>query len=109
LTYRFPFFAHSAGSYPTVSSHVGEWSLNPSTHSLEWAIPRISAENRSGSLEFTVGGDDASAFFPVKIAFVGQGSLAGIDVASAHKVDGSEEAVVFSTDCVLMTEDYRVV
>ncbi|KAF9011436.1 Adaptor complexes medium subunit family-domain-containing protein [Cyathus striatus] len=72
------------GSYPTVSSHSGEWSLNPSSHSLAWAVPLISPSDstRTGSLIFTVGGDDVGAFFPVHVSFVGEGSLAGVGVAS---------------------------
>src|ERR1700729_1652988 len=87
------------GSYPTVSSHSGEWALNPSSHSLDWNIALITPEARTGSLEFTVGGDDAGAFFPVKVSFVGQGSMAGITAANVTRVDNGEEAV-FSADSV---------
>ena len=37
-------------------------------------------ETKTGTLEFSVGGDDASAFFPVKVNFTGLGSLIGIEV-----------------------------
>lgn len=95
-----------AGSYPTVSSHTGEWALNPSSHSLDWSIPLVNAEDRSGSLEFSVGGDDASAFFPVKVSFVAQGSLAGLSIASVDLVDGG--AVTFSQEAVVSIENYVV-
>lgn len=83
----------SAGSYPTVSSHTGEWSLEPNSHSLAWSTPLVSADSgeilisvvppstgstvgiestRTGSLMFTVAGDDPETFFPVRVAFVGQ-------------------------------------
>jgi len=96
------------GSYPTVSSHSGEWALNPSSHSLDWNIGLITPEARTGSLEFTVGGDDAGAFFPVKVSFVGQGSMAGITAANVTRVDNGEEAV-FSADSVVTTDSYVVV
>jgi len=96
------------GSYPTVSSHSGEWTLDPSSHSIDWSIPTISPEDRSGSLEFTVGGDDTSAFFPVKVSFVGQGSIAGIAAANVTRVDDEEE-VVFSVDSFVTTDTYVVV
>jgi coatomer subunit delta len=96
------------GSYPTVSSHSGEWALNPSSHSLDWSIPTISPDDRSGSLEFTVGGDDTSAFFPVKVSFVGQGSVAGITAANVTRMDNGEEAV-FSADSIVTTDTYVVV
>ncbi|KAG9309063.1 hypothetical protein JVU11DRAFT_10945 [Chiua virens] len=78
------------GSYPTVSDASTNLSLNPSSHALDWSIPRVSAEERSGTLEFNVGGDDAGAFFPVKVAFVSQGSLAGIDVSKVTRVSAGE-------------------
>ncbi|KAH9929799.1 Mu homology domain-containing protein [Fomitopsis serialis] len=96
------------GSYPTVSSHTGEWALNPSVHALDWNIPVINADDRSGSMEFSVGGDDPGAFFPVKVAFIGEGSIAGVHLASVTKV-GSEEDVVYSEDATLQIENYTVV
>ena len=97
----------SPGSYPTVSSHSGEWALNPSGHSIDWSIARITPEDRSGSLEFTVGGDDTGAFFPVKVSFVGQGSMAGITAANVTRVDSGEQAI-FSADSVVTTDTYVV-
>ncbi|EGN93532.1 hypothetical protein SERLA73DRAFT_189226 [Serpula lacrymans var. lacrymans S7.3] len=97
-----------AGSYPTVPAQSGAWTINSSTHSLDWTIPLITPEDRSGSFEFTVGGDDISTFFPVKVSFVGQGSIAGVSVASVNRVDNGEEAV-FSTDSVINTEEYLVI
>ncbi|KAJ7890526.1 Adaptor complexes medium subunit family-domain-containing protein [Mycena olivaceomarginata] len=99
-----------AGSYPTVSSHTGEWSLEPNSHSLLWSAPVVSADSestRTGSLMFTVAGDDPETFFPVRVAFVGQGSLAGIGVASVKLLEGDEPA--FSVDSVLTADGYLVV
>ncbi|KAH7923790.1 hypothetical protein BV22DRAFT_1196438 [Leucogyrophana mollusca] len=96
------------GSYPTVSSHTGEWAINPSSHSLDWSITQVTPEDRSGTLEFTVGGDDVGTFFPVKVSFIGKGSLAGVSVASVSRLDNSEE-VVFSSDSVVNTDEYFVV
>ena len=99
---------HSDGSYPTVSSHSGEWALNSSSHSLDWNIPLINAEDKSGSLEFSVGGDDAGVFFPVRVSFVAQGSVAGVKVASVTRVEGGDQ-VVFSEDASVSVENYTVV
>ncbi|KAJ3972190.1 hypothetical protein EV361DRAFT_823978 [Lentinula raphanica] len=98
------------GSYPTVSSHSGEWSLNPSSHSIAWTIPVISGDEdvKSGSLIFNVGGDDAGAFFPVDVSFVAKGSLAGVNVASVTKTSG-ESLNTFSVDSVLTVDEYLVV
>ena len=94
------------GSYPTVSSHTGEWSLNPSSHSLDWSITKVNAEDRSGSLEFSIGGDDAGAFFPVTVSFAAQGSLVGVSIASVDLVDGG--AVTFSQEATVSIENYVV-
>ncbi|KAJ7043610.1 hypothetical protein C8F04DRAFT_1072702 [Mycena alexandri] len=98
-----------AGSYPTVSSHTGEWSLEPNSHSLAWTTPLVSADSestRTGSLMFTVAGDDPETFFPVRVAFVGQGSLAGVGVASIN-MEGEEPA--YSVDSVVTADGYFVV
>ncbi|KAG6873064.1 hypothetical protein C0995_003370 [Termitomyces sp. Mi166 len=113
------------GSYPTVSTHTGSWSLNADSHALAWSIACISPSSdpstRSGSLTFSVAGDDPSAFFPVHVTFVGQGSLAGVGVGEVRKVgvqqeDGEKEEegqedgeVPFSVDAVVLTEGYVVV
>jgi hypothetical protein len=96
------------GSYPTVSSHTGDWSLNPSSHSLEWNIALVNASDNSGSLEFTVGGDDPASFFPVRVSFIGQGSMAGLVVDAAKHVN-SGDALVFSQEAILSTEEYLLV
>ncbi|KAF7309774.1 Copper P-type ATPase [Mycena indigotica] len=96
-----------AGSYPTVSSHTGEWSLEPNSHSLAWTTAIVDASSRSGSLMFTVGGDDPETFFPVRVAFVGKGSLAGVGIAQASLEDGGD--AVFSVDSVVTADGYFVV
>ncbi|KAJ3806796.1 hypothetical protein EV368DRAFT_76186 [Lentinula lateritia] len=98
------------GSYPTVTSHSGEWSLNPSSHSIAWTIPTISwnEDTKSGSLMFNVGGDDAGAFFPVDVSFVANGSLAGVNVESVTKTSG-ERVDSFSVDSLLTVDEYLVV
>lgn len=107
MIYCSPVCSQRSGSYPTVASHTGEWSLNPSSHSLDWTTALITSENRSGSLEFTVGGVDAGAFFPVKVSFVGQGSIAGVSPLSVNTVDGDEEES-FSRDEIVTTDSYIV-
>lgn len=70
---------------------------------------RVDSDERSGTLEFSVGGDDPGAFFPVKVSFVGQGSMAGIHLTSVTKVESGED-VVFSEDAsVNIDGQYSVV
>lgn len=99
----------SAGSYPTVTpGHSGEWTLNAHSHSIDWIVGKVDAESQSGTLEFSVGGDDPGAFFPVKVSFVGQGSMAGVHISSVTRVDNGEE-VVFSEDARITVDSYSVV
>lgn len=98
------------GSYPTVSSHTGDWTLDPASHSLAWSVPVVSPddETRSGSLIFSVNGVDVGAFFPVEVTFVGQGSLAGINVTSVQKI-GEGETPAFSIDSLVTVDEYLVI
>ena len=64
-------------------------------------------DERSGTLEFSVGGDDAGAFFPVKVSFVAQGSIAGVRLASITKIENGEE-VPYSEDARVIVEEYSV-
>jgi hypothetical protein len=98
----------STGSYPTVASHSGEWQLNPSSHCLDWTTPLVKAEDRSGSLEFSINGSDVNAFFPVRVSFVGLGNTVGARVASVSRVDNGED-VVFSEDASFNVDNYLVV
>ena len=91
-----------------MSSHTGEWALNSNSHAIDWLVGRVDSDARSGTLEFTVGGDDAGAFFPVRVAFVAQGSLAGVRLASVTRADSGEE-VPFSEDASLVVDSYTVV
>jgi len=96
-----------AGSYPVVASHTSEWQLNPSSHRLDWTIPLVNAEDRSGSLEFSITGSEVNTFFPVHVSFVGLGSIVGVRVASASRVDGDD--VVFSEEASFTADNYSVV
>jgi len=77
---------------------------------LAWSIPIISAsdETKTGSLIFNVGGVDVGAFFPVDVSFIGQGSLAGVAVASIDRVNG-EGAPEYSVDSFVTADEYLVV
>ena len=64
-------------------------------HGSIWQFDIISTVSTTSPLEFSVGGDDVAAFFPVKVKFVGQGNSVGLRAASVTRVDNGEE-VVFS-------------
>lgn len=94
---------------PTVTSETGTHSVDSAAGTLTWIIPIVSSsENKSGSLEFTVDGEDTSVFFPVKADFAAEGSLVGVAVANVLKTDADEQ-LTFSQEAVCTTEEYEVV
>ena len=56
-----------------------------------------------------MGGDDASAFFPVEVRFTGQGSLAGLGVASVSRINGGGDDPAFSVDAIVTADEYSVI
>ncbi|KAG8971183.1 hypothetical protein FRB90_010580, partial [Tulasnella sp. 427] len=94
--------------FPSVGSHTGSYSVDPSTNALVWSIPLVSSSSdKSGSLEFTIDGEDTAAFFPVKVDFVAEGSLVGVGIDSVSSADGSE-SIVFSQEVTCTTDEYTI-
>jgi hypothetical protein len=88
---------------------VGTYTINHEMHSLEWRLDEISADDdsKSGTLEFTIESDDSNAFFPITIEFAAKESLVGLAISKVEAA-GSNEAVEYSVDSLLQTEDYLV-
>jgi hypothetical protein len=59
-------------------------------------------------LEFSTNGNDANAFFPLQVSFVGLGNTVGVRVASVSLVDNGED-VVYSEDASFSADNYLVV
>jgi hypothetical protein len=59
----------SSSVVPKVNHVDGEYLVNPGTKSLEWKIPLMDASNSSGTLEFSIPGDNDSVLFPVLVSF----------------------------------------
>ncbi|KIO21890.1 hypothetical protein M407DRAFT_123121 [Tulasnella calospora MUT 4182] len=95
--------------FPKVGSHTGSYSVDPSTNALVWSIPLVSSDSdKSGSMEFTIDGDDTTAFFPVKVDFTAEGSLVGVGIDGVTTADGSE-TLVFSQEVTCTTDEYTIV
>ncbi|KAG9009710.1 hypothetical protein FRB94_011565 [Tulasnella sp. JGI-2019a] len=98
------------GTFPAVGSHAGSYTMDTNSGALIWTVPLVSSsDNKSGSLEFTVDGEDTTAFFPVKVEFAAEGSLVGVQVEQAVKDVVGGDAVVFSQEVTCQTEEYTVV
>ena len=52
---------------------------------LLWQLPMIDAKNKTGSIEFSCGGNPDD-FFPVQVAFFSKKSYSGIEVCSIYKI-----------------------
>lgn len=65
---------------PVIDEIDGQYKHDPNTGMLCWHHDVIDSSNSSGSLEFSIGGDDADAFFPVQVMFKSQSFLCPIEV-----------------------------
>ena len=85
----------------------GDYRFNKGQGVLEWQLPVIDASSKTGSLEFSCGGDDAGQFFPVHVSFSTNASLCDIEVTEVSLVDGG--AIKFDSNVAVTTEEYSVV
>ena len=74
---------------------------------LVWSLPVIDASNKSGSLEFSIGGhpDD---FFPVNVNFVSKKSYCDLQISEVRLLDG-EQPVKYSSEVMVYTDKYEIV
>jgi hypothetical protein len=68
---------------PIVGDCDGEYNYDSRKNMLVWSLPVIDASNKSGSLEFSIGGhpDD---FFPVNVNFVSKKSYCDLQVCGLY-------------------------
>lgn len=92
---------------PTITDIEGHYEIDRARKLLHWQIPLIDQSNKSGVLEFSVEGDDAGAFFPVRVSFRSASSFCGVGVREVKSVEGV--VMPFGQEVVLGTEEYTVV
>ncbi|KAJ2783323.1 coatomer subunit delta [Coemansia javaensis] len=95
------------GAQPTVSDVDGAYTVNRARGLLEWQIASIDATNASGSLDFSVPGDDAGAFFPVAVSFASSTPYFDIEVTAVATPDGQDAD--FSRTVSLVPDQYAVI
>ncbi|ORX98913.1 clathrin adaptor, mu subunit [Basidiobolus meristosporus CBS 931.73] len=96
------------GTTPTVGDVDGHYNFDRSSRCLDWEIPIVDQDNKSGSLEFSVGSDDTNAFFPVNVSFVSEQTYSGIEV-SKLELYGTGDEPIYSKEVLLIAEEYSVV
>eukprot|EP00565_Helicotheca_tamesis_P000624 CAMPEP_0185729418 /NCGR_PEP_ID=MMETSP1171-20130828/5704_1 /TAXON_ID=374046 /ORGANISM="Helicotheca tamensis, Strain CCMP826" /LENGTH=544 /DNA_ID=CAMNT_0028398253 /DNA_START=83 /DNA_END=1717 /DNA_ORIENTATION=- len=67
---------------PAIEQIDGQYKVDSGSGVMCWHHDIIDSSNSSGSLEFSIGGSDVDAFFPVEIRFSSQSLLCPIQVAS---------------------------
>lgn len=96
------------GAQPNVSDVDGMYNVDRARGQLQWQIPTIDASNNTGSLDFSVAGGDASAFFPATVSFHCKKPYYNIEVDTVtNKTDG--QAVDFSQTVALIPDQYAVI
>ncbi|KAK9767762.1 coatomer subunit delta, variant 2 [Basidiobolus ranarum] len=96
------------GCNPTVGDVDGHYNFDRAARCLDWEIPIIDQDSKSGSLEFSVASDDTNAFFPVSVAFASEQTYCGIEVAKIELQETGEEPL-YSKEVLLVTDEYSVV
>jgi len=92
---------------PNVAECDGDYTHDTRRGALLWQHPLIDANNRSGSLEFTVTGNPDD-FFPVTVSFNSGKSFSGIKVLDCVEVDGGNP-VKHSSSTTFFAEKYEIV
>uniref|UniRef100_T1IL15 Coatomer subunit delta n=1 Tax=Strigamia maritima TaxID=126957 RepID=T1IL15_STRMM len=92
---------------PIVGDCSGDYNYDSRKNILEWHLPVIDASNKSGSMEFTVGGHP-NDFFPVSVSFFSKKPYCDLRVANVTHVDTGDE-MPFSSDTVFFVEKYEIV
>ena len=92
---------------PNVAECDGDYTHDTRRGALLWQHPLIDANNRSGSLEFSVSGNPDD-FFPVTVSFTSGKSFSGIKVLDCVEVDGSNP-VKHSSSTTFFAEKYEIV
>ena len=64
---------------PIVGEVDGEYHYDSKKHVLDWNLPVINANNKNGSLEFSIAGFPGD-FFPVKVSFISTKSYCNVEV-----------------------------
>ena len=74
----------SDGHTPVVDSADGSYDYQARASILSWRIPLINAENKEGTMEFSIPyRGDSSGFFPVGVKFQSSTLYTGIEVSQS--------------------------
>ncbi|CAI5724008.1 unnamed protein product [Peronospora effusa] len=93
---------------PSVANVDGQYQHNSAEGSLLWHQDQITPANNSGTLEFSIGGNNIDAFFPISVSFFSRSVYSDVQVETVEKIeDGSP--IVFGFEKLLSTDSYEIV
>ncbi|KAI8336581.1 hypothetical protein BC941DRAFT_452960 [Chlamydoabsidia padenii] len=91
----------------TVHQVDGSYFVDRQRRVLEWQLPVINSNNKTGLLECTLPGAEASGFFPVMASFVSDKLICGVDVLDIQNLE-SQSTCIFSKEILLTSDEYTV-
>ncbi|XP_030763221.1 coatomer subunit delta [Sitophilus oryzae] len=96
------------GSTPVVGECDGTYIHEQRRTQLIWNLPLIDANNKTGSLEFTVAKSIPDDFFPLTVSFTSRTSYASIKIIDVLSVD-DDSPVKYSVESALYPDKYEIV
>jgi hypothetical protein len=93
---------------PAIESIDGQYKHDPNTGMMCWHQDVVDANNSTGSLEFTIAGNDEDVFFPVQVAFTSQSLMCPIEVTSLTNAE-SGSPIPNNMTVRLVPESYQCV
>lgn len=85
----------------------GSYFVDRQRRVLEWQLPVINSSNKTGLLECTLPGADASGFFPVMTSFIADKLICGVDVLDVQNLE-SQSTATYSKEILLTSDEYTV-
>ncbi|XP_067639810.1 coatomer subunit delta [Eurosta solidaginis] len=93
---------------PSVAEYDGTYNYDQRKHILQWNIPIIDANNKSGSMEFSCNSSIPGDFFPLQVYFVSKTPYAALKATDVLLVD-DDSPVKYSSETMLFVEKYEIV
>ncbi|KAK2847482.1 hypothetical protein Q5P01_010481 [Channa striata] len=91
---------------PVIGDLDGEYKHDSRRNVLEWCLPVIDANNKTGSLEFSIAGQP-NDFFPINVSFVSKRNYCDIQVTKVTHVDG-DSSIRFSSETSFVVDKYEI-
>ncbi|XP_062376835.1 archain 1b [Sardina pilchardus] len=91
---------------PVIGDVDGDYRHDSRRNNLEWSLPVIDTDNKTGSMEFSIAGQ-TSDFFPISVSFVSTNNFCDIQVLKVTAVDGDSQ-VKFSTETSFVVDKYEI-